>query len=160
MDAFYLDNRRREFYDAALSHIRACGDERWDLDEGLDGHIDFINVNDKVRTMYSRKGPNQLGSGMESYLYICYTRDVEDKIKNEVVPSLISSFANMRNCDFAFRFEAPQVNLDEGEVSPCQKYIEHRDYWNVFNVKFELKGGNSGQHEEFWSILSTTLSRL
>ncbi len=99
MDDFYLDDSKRKFYSDALAFIRSCEDEFWDLDDNIGGQLDIINGNDNVRTMYSRRGRNRTGFGLESYLTICYTKVVEEKIKYEVEPNLISEFDAKRNCE-------------------------------------------------------------
>jgi hypothetical protein len=156
----YLDEAKRKFYDKALAHIRACGDKFWDLDDNLDNHIDNINRNDNVRTMYSRRGKNRTGFGLESYLTICYTQEIENKIKDEFVPRLNSYFADNKQCSFVTYYNPPRVDIDNEEAAEFLKYIEHPDYWNILNLKLELKGGNSEEHDKFWNLLSGTLSKL
>jgi hypothetical protein len=160
MEDFYLNDEKRKFYDDALAHVRNCDDDFWNLDEALDKHVDVINTNSHVRTMYSRKGRNRLGPGLESYLTICFTKNVEEKIKDEIEVDLKNSFSDKPNCTIVVYHEPPRVEVDDDEAAPYLKYIVDPEYWNVHHIKFEIKGGNSAEHDMFWTILSRKLSEM
>lgn len=159
MEDFYLNDQRREFYTKALQLIGNCKNDFWDLDDSISEHLNIINNTPNVRTMYSRRGWNRSGIGLESYLTICYTQTIESQLINDIVPILRVRFLNLKYCEFKFYVERPRIQ-NEGEVAPYLEYIAHRDYWNVHHLKLELKGGFNDSHDLFWNMLTELLCKL
>lgn len=160
MSKQYLNDSNREFYDKAVALIKTCTDDFWPLDDGLEEHIDLINLSQNVRTMYSRRGKNRSGDGLESYLDICYVKETESQIRNLVESVLQSTFAGKHNCKFEFQYKSPRVQIPNEKAPECLKYIEDANYWNIHHIRFELKGGFQDDHTLFWTILSGSLSKL
>jgi hypothetical protein len=145
----------------ALQLIRECDNDFWDLDEGLDKHIDQMNSSDSVRTMYSKRGESQFDIGLASYLTICYIKNVEELIHNNICDELTKKFAFRHLCKLEIEFKSPQIENDTSDTAaPYLKYISGGQYWNIYHVKFQLEGGSSADHNEFWSVLTESLSRL
>ena len=110
--------------------------------------------------MYSRKGRNRSGFGLESYLKICYTKDVEVQIRTEIEPNMKVAFGSKPSCELVIYYNSPRIQVENKEAASFLKYIEDVNYWNIFHIKFELKGGYADEHDNFWTILSESLSKL
>ena len=160
MKDFYLSETTREYYSKALAHIRNCGDEFWDLDPDLDKYIDLVNLSPNVRTMYSKRGRGTFGNGLGSYLTVCYAKEVESQILNEINSKLKTTFETKRWCEFLSQLRQPKIEQENDGANPYLQYIVDPNYWNIYNIRFELKGGSSDDHDRFWTILSEELSKL
>jgi len=158
MDDLYLDDTKRKFYSVALAHIKNCDHKDWDLDEGLVGYIDKINLNPKIRTMYSKRG-RLLGYGQHSYLVICYIKDAESTLKNEVEPALRLQFRSNLYA-FSINPEFPRIDSETAGADPCLKYIADPSYWNIHRIRYQLKGGGNDDHDRFWNQLKELLSAV
>ena len=158
MDNSFLNSINREYYVKALKFLKDSGNDVWKLDDQVEEHIDRINCNGKVHTMYSKRG-RRLGDH-NSYLTICYIREVEGKIRQVIAPKLNTAFENNHFRKFEIEFRPPRIVPATEGADPCLKYIDDPNYWNIHNVKFELKGGHSQDHETFWTILPDELSNL
>ena len=157
MDPFYLNSEKRDYYSNAWELARNCEDESLRPDD-VEEYIDRINLNGNVCTMLSKKGV--IGSDNNSYLTICYTKDVESKINKEITPRLEKVFMNTYLRTFRIHKQRPQIVAEDKGAHPCLRYINDANYWNVHNIKFELNGGSLSDHETFWTILSNELSAL
>lgn len=111
--------------------------------------------------MYSGRDDGQKnGSKRKSYLFICFTEHLETFLKNELKANLDSIFLSDKYCKFEFRSHSPKVIAEKPEDNPCLVYINDPQYWNVFNIEFELSNGHPDKHEQFWNVLSESLSAL
>jgi len=160
MEDYYLNDEKRKFYDDALAQIRDCEDDFWNLDETLGKYVDAINANPRVRTMYSRRGRNLLGPGLTSYLTICFSMTVEAKIINEIEVDLKNIFRDKPNCTIIVHHKRPRVDVDNAEAAPYLRYIVDPEYWNIHHITFEICGGNSVEHDLFWTMLSSRLTEV
>ncbi len=160
MDDSYLNSVKREYYARALELIKSCQSDSWKLDDLVEEHIDRINRNPRVFTMYSKRSPSAFGRNYSSYPTICYIREVEDKIVQEIAPKLTAAFENNDFRKFEIHCRKPRIEVPAEGVGPHLKYINDPNYWNIYNIKFELKGGYSQDHERFWTILPDELSKL
>jgi len=141
MEELYLNYSNRQFYSDALTHIRDCDNENWDLDEGLGSFIDTINSNSRIRTMSSKRG-RLLGYGQHSYLVICYAKEIELKLRKNVHDALTLSFDKSLFKPI-ISYENPLFIKESKETKPLPflKYIDDPNYWNVHRIRYELKGG-------------------
>lgn len=158
MDDLYLDETKRKFYSDALTHIKNCNNEFWKLNERLVGYLDRVNINPKIRTMYSMRD-RVLGYGQQSYLVICYTQDAESKLKNEVEPTLRQAFESYL-FELTITPEYPRIENNTTGTDPCLKYIADPNYWNIHRFRYQLRGGGNEDHDRFWNQLTELLTRV
>ncbi|WP_157663344.1 hypothetical protein [Polaribacter sp. SA4-12] len=138
--------------------IRACPNDFWDLDNGIDKYIDLINSNNDIRTMYSFKGNNKFGFGQMSYLIFCYTKSFEKQVLNVIIPKMKNEFGSMEYAELNVYIEKPKLQKKEKDVAPYLRFINHPDYWNINHIKIELMDGNSYEHENLWKVLTKSLT--
>lgn len=160
MKSHYLNDTNRSYYSDALELIRNCKDEFWNLDPKLGEYIDRINENWNIRTMYSRNGGIKMDSALGSYLTICYSENLEEKILTYVIPNMISRFSEIEDCEFDYSREEPRQQEPYEGVNPYLKYIDHSEYWNVYHIKFELKSYFYKHHDTFWKELTEELIKV
>jgi hypothetical protein len=110
--------------------------------------------------MYSKRGRNQFGDGIHSYLKICYSLNTEFSITNELNLLLYQKFQQIPFCSFKFQRLKPRIQKKiEGE-NPCLRYIGDPDYWNIHHMNYELIGGNNANHDIFWNTIADFLSKV
>jgi len=154
----YLNNENCKFYSDALKHIQNCKDDFWKIDNHLDQYLLEINKSKSIRTLYSKYGSSNFGN--LSYLRFCYAKELETKIENDLM-SMFSSEYKSKRSKFTFYKDEPKIGYENPkEKHDCLKYISHPEYWNVWNFRIQLDGGNMKFHEKFWERLSEYLKSL
>lgn len=109
IEEFYLNNENRIFYTKAFDHIINCKNEYWGLDEHIIKHLDLINTNDNIRTIYSKRGKYDFGHGLNSYLTVCFTKQTGSKILNKILPVFTAKYKQDKKSDFVYLVEKPKI---------------------------------------------------
>ena len=157
MHDIYLTEIAKQFYTDALNHVRNCADEFWGLDTGLDKYLDLINSGPHVAPMYSKYGPSSLEGRLISYVIVCYSRDIE-KIIIEDIPKELKQLFDSHEVSLCLN--QPKIQDKKGVTNPCLKYVSHPEYWNVNHFRYELITSEQEHHNVFWEYISNRLSRL
>jgi hypothetical protein len=151
---FYLTAGKKIYYLDALNYIKDCPDKSWRLDDDVEEWLNMINLNQHVCSMYSKRGKNKIGTGMESYLILCYTKHAEIFVTKELPHSLRTLYQNERFCEFNSTITQAYLQNEDENVEAYLKYINDKEYWNVNHVRLQLLGGHPDKHKLFWIRLS------
>ncbi len=150
MEDKYLNKTLTGFYVGAFNHIKECTDASWKLNTELLPHLELINQNPYIKTLFS-KGFEQHNTKL-SFLEFAYFKSVEDKLECTVFPKLREEFECIsitKKAPIEHKFKVKDEHL---------KYIFSKDYLNLWHYHIELDSDNKAEHNRFWSVVSELLS--
>jgi hypothetical protein len=110
--------------------------------------------------MYSRNGSVHVDDFRGSYLTICYTELLEQQLLIELIPKMTAKLSDLEDCEFTFAKVDPREQESDKDVAPYLKFIDHKDYWNINHICFELHSPFKNHHELFWDQLTDELSEI
>lgn len=150
MQAFYLTEDKKELYCEALEYAKNCNC----LDPGVYGYLAQINTSPNVRTMFSKL------HRLRSYLVVCFSKEVEAKIMNEIIPNLKATIEQRMFCKFKFYHHLSLPHPAVANGHECSKYTDDPSYWNIHLIWFDLDASTPADHEFFWTTVSNSLSSV
>ncbi|WMI66827.1 hypothetical protein RBH94_06595 [Aestuariibaculum sp. YM273] len=155
MNKIYLDENLKNYYtNCLLEEIKLEN-----IDKGIEDYLLLICKNNSIRPIFSKKG---IDFGKHySYLKISYSKHSEDTILKKVIPYFETEYSDNRYkcvcCEIKPYIQTKRKVTIENEGS---KWLVDSNYFNISQIRFELKGGSEDLHEKFWSELSLQLSEL
>lgn len=153
----YLDSKLKKYYLDGLKEASNHSDRFHCLDDNVISHLNKININDSIQTIYSkRKGLNKHYDS-ESYLWFCYVEALETVLKNQV-EQWFENECFRDSVEFTFELQSYNKNYD-GTVHGL-KCLDDKDYFRVNHVQIHLFSHELIHHQRFWEILADRLSGL
>ena len=161
MKKIYLNEKLKEYYSDSLLESIECSNEFWDLDDGLENHLLSINKSENIRTIYSKRGTDLANNLFESYLVFGYTKKIEKKLLDKIIPKILTNYNIGRsNCSLNLIEPHKQPEREKNEHNNGMRCITESDYFNINQIRITLKDKSYDLHDKFWKDLNKTLSKL
>lgn len=159
VDKIYLDDELKNYYSNCLEEEIKLKK----IDNGLIEPLRLISNSKNIRPIFSKKNKDSIGRNNHSYLVIAFTVNVESILLTEIKHYFLSKFNTDRNYKCSF-IELNPYSKENGravtEVNKGSKWLIDAEYFNVNQIRFELKKGSKELHIEFWNELSSMLANL
>lgn len=158
----YLTKELKKYYLEALSEVENSDNEFWKLDEGIKIHLDVINKNERIQTLYSKSGKYLGGYQNESYLVFTYSKVVELKLFKEIIPYFMYNYNERYESICYYAFNEPYIREDKNEKGGILnlKCINDAQYFNINHIRITLQDGTKSINDRFWDDLSDKLSNI
>jgi hypothetical protein len=126
------------------------------LDEGVLEHIEKINESNGLQTIFSRRPDLTTNpSDKESYLYIAYTKEMEETLKKKLLNVLDLLPDNLNNKSLSSMSGYIQPDID---IHSNQGYKNNPNFFNLAYLAIRMNSELSDNHVTFWKGLSQILS--
>ena len=145
----YLTKEKKEWYMQDFEVLIL----KEDLDKEIIEHLKYINKSDEIQTLYSAFFARR----NESYLKICFTENVEPKIKN-CFYLLQREYNNSVREECNVRFLEPQNNLMyDPEYPKGILYYDSPDFLRIKHSKIQFISESYKRHMNYWNSLKDQL---
>ena len=121
----------------------------WSIESGITTHLNKINRNSNVQTLYSKCAKNCKNLSEESYLIIAYTRQVELRIFRKIIPYFIFNYNDSYSiCHYTFNEPYMREGNDLHPEVLNLSCVDDPSYFNINHIRIELKNGGLNLHEK------------
>jgi hypothetical protein len=158
VNKIYLNKQLKDYYSDCLEK-EICNKN---IDDGIIEHLRLISKSENIRPIFSKKGKDSFRRNLQSYLNIAYSLNIESKLMTEIIPHFKSKFDSNDQMEFVYKEIEPKVNSkrETTKENKGSEWLVNPDYFNISQIRFELKRGSLKQHEDFWNECSKLLSIL
>lgn len=155
---FLTPDLKNKYMDDFKNNLLTCNDSFWKLDDRLVEILKRINSNYNIQTLFSKWWAFPPNSNENiSYLRFCYSFELIQIIKTEVIENLKSDFSNLPDVNLECKFmkpEPPQNDEDNVEEVVCNlACLKDPQYFNINYISFTLHSPMREHHKMFWERL-------
>ena len=158
MKKIYLNNQLKNYYFNCLEEEITLKK----IDKGLIDPLRQISNSKNIRPIFSKKNKDSFGRHNHSYISIAFESNIEEKLLTDIKPYFLSKYNSNKNYECNC-IEIKPYNKKERATTKKNngsKWQTDKDYFNVSQIRIDLKKGSKELHDEFWTELSAMLSGL
>lgn len=159
----YLTKEKKEYYLQELEKCKNCGDEDWDLDEGIEPILTKLNSNPNICTLLSCKWDGKKKISQEtSYIFLAFTPEFETKLfkYTKLFTEILGSHVNKDVTGFSVGVVPFDDNTktnnkfeENKNLQNLDVVVNQKDYTNINQWFVRFESPYMKDHDLFWVLV-------